>query len=171
MGKHVVLADGVSIGSDCWLERISIGANSAVDSRVVCTGHGEGLIRMGKECYIGLYNVLDWSDNINIGDYVHIAGPSTGLWTHSSALMCLHGIALEDKRVTHRPTSPIEIGSNVYIGGNCTIYPGVKIGHHAIIAPNSAVTKDVEPYGMVGGVPATLIKRITLGNNHSGVSQ
>ena len=60
----------------------------------------------------------------------------------------------------YRPTSPIIIENNVYIGGNCTIYPGIKIGSYSIIAPNSAVTKDVPPNTMVGGVPAREIKKI-----------
>jgi acetyltransferase-like isoleucine patch superfamily enzyme len=77
---------------------------------------------------------------------------------HTSAPMCLNGIPLENKSLKYRPTNPIIIESNVYIGGNCTIYPGIKISHHSIITPNSAVTKDVEPYTMVGGVPAKVIK-------------
>jgi len=48
----------------------------------------------------------------------------------------------------------------VYINGNCTIYPGVTIHHHSVIAPNSAVTKDIPPYTLVGGVPAAKIKKI-----------
>ena len=92
---------------------------------------------------------------------MHIAGPSTGLWTHSSANMCINGIALDDKDLKFRPTSPITIEDNVYIGGNCTIYPGVTIGHHSIVTPNSAVTQDVSPYTMVGGVPAKVIKTIS----------
>jgi acetyltransferase-like isoleucine patch superfamily enzyme len=74
--------------------------------------------------------------------------------------MCLNSISLADKTEEFRPTSPITIESNVYIGGNCTIYPGVTIGHHSIVGPNSAVTKNVEPYTMVGGVPSRKIKNL-----------
>ncbi|NBC08454.1 MAG: hypothetical protein GVY26_14765, partial [Bacteroidetes bacterium] len=68
---------------------------------------------------------------------------------------------LSYKEVDCRPVAPVVIEDNVYIGGNCTIYPGVKIGHHSVIAPNSAVTKDVVPYSMVGGVPAKKIKTLS----------
>jgi len=91
---------------------------------------------------------------------VHIAGPSTGLWTHSSAKQAIAGLPLKEKDIKYRPTASITIENNVYIGGNCTIYPGVTLGHHSIIAPNSAVDKDVEPYTLVGGVPAIFIKHI-----------
>jgi acetyltransferase-like isoleucine patch superfamily enzyme len=76
--------------------------------------------------------------------------------------MCLNGIPLENKSQKYRPTKSIVIESNVYIGGNCTIYPGITIGHHSIVAPNSAVNKDVAPFTTVGGVPAAFIKNIVL---------
>jgi virginiamycin A acetyltransferase len=50
------------------------------------------------------------------------------------------------------------IGNDVWIGYNATIMPGVKIGHGAIVASQSVVTKDVPPYAVVGGNPATVIK-------------
>ncbi|RJO74730.1 antibiotic acetyltransferase [Nocardia panacis] len=51
------------------------------------------------------------------------------------------------------------VGNDVWIGNNATIMPGVRIGHGAIIASGSVVTKDVPDYGIVGGNPATLIRR------------
>lgn len=53
---------------------------------------------------------------------------------------------------------PIIIGDDVWIGGNCMIMAGVTIGEGAVIAGGAVVTKDVEPYSIVGGVPARLIK-------------
>jgi len=160
LSGYTVLNKNVIIGRNVILQNIEIGENSHIEYEVLTMGLGKGKIKIGKESYVGVRSVLDYSDNITIGDYVHIAGPSTGLWTHSSAKQVLSGDKLMDK--THRTTSPITIENNVYIGGNCTIYPGVKIGHHSIIAPNSAVTKDVEPYSLVGGVPARFIKSVKL---------
>jgi virginiamycin A acetyltransferase len=51
------------------------------------------------------------------------------------------------------------IGNDVWIGNSATIMPGIKIGDGAIIATNSIVTKDVEPYSIVGGNPAKLIRK------------
>lgn len=162
LSDHVQLSPGVSIGNYSSLNNIRIGDNSIIESYVLCTGHGNGQIIIGKESYIGISNILDSSNNITIGDFVHIAGPSTGLWTHTSAPMCLNGIPVKDKGEEYRPTAAIKIENNVYIGGNCTIYPGITIGHHSVVAPNSAVTKDVPPFTMVGGVPAAFIKEIKL---------
>lgn len=51
------------------------------------------------------------------------------------------------------------IGNDVWIGENAVIYPGIKIGDGAIIGAYSIVTKDVEPYAVVGGNPAKMIKK------------
>ncbi len=51
------------------------------------------------------------------------------------------------------------IGNDVWIGHNATLMPGVTIGDGAIIATNSTVVKDVEPYAVVGGNPAREIKK------------
>lgn len=53
----------------------------------------------------------------------------------------------------------IHIGNDVWIGYNATIMAGVRIGDGAIIAANSTVVKDVEPYSIVGGNPAQEIKK------------
>ena len=51
------------------------------------------------------------------------------------------------------------IGNDVWIGYKTTIMAGVTIGDGAIIASNSVVTKDVEPYSIIGGNPAKLIRK------------
>ena len=53
----------------------------------------------------------------------------------------------------------VEIGNDVWIGRNVLIMGGVTIGDGAIIATGSVVTKNVEAYTIVGGIPAKFIKR------------
>lgn len=52
----------------------------------------------------------------------------------------------------------VVIDDYVVIGTRVTILPGVHIGRGAVIASGAVVTKDVEPYAVVGGVPAKFIK-------------
>lgn len=52
----------------------------------------------------------------------------------------------------------IEVKDDVWIGTRAMILSGVTIGQGAIIGAGAVVTKDVEPYGIYGGVPAKLIK-------------
>lgn len=65
--------------------------------------------------------------------------------------------AMEGK--TYPQKGDIIIGNDVWIGYNATIMAGVNIGDGAIIAANATVTKDVEPYTIVGGNPAKVIKK------------
>ncbi len=62
------------------------------------------------------------------------------------------------------PLTPVNkgntvIGNDVRIGNAVTIMPGVNIGDGAILASNSVVTKDIEPYSIVGGNPAKFIRQ------------
>lgn len=54
---------------------------------------------------------------------------------------------------------PVVIEDDVWIGRRVTVLPGVTVGAHSIISAGAVVTKDVEPYSVVGGVPARLIKK------------
>ena len=55
--------------------------------------------------------------------------------------------------------SPLSIGNDVWIGDNVMITAGCnRIGEGSIIAAGSVVTKDVEPYSVVGGNPAKIIR-------------
>jgi len=58
--------------------------------------------------------------------------------------------------ITH---GDVIIGNDVWLCANITIMSGVKVGDGAIIANNSHVVKDVEPYTIVGGNPAKLIRK------------
>ena len=67
---------------------------------------------------------------------------------------------LEGKFEDGMPKSngPVTIGNDVWIGTNATILSGINIGHGAVIASGAMITKDVEPYTIVGGNPAKLIR-------------
>ena len=54
---------------------------------------------------------------------------------------------------------PVVIEDDVWIGANVTIMPGVRVGTGSILATGAVVVNDVEPYTIVGGVPARLLKR------------
>ena len=53
----------------------------------------------------------------------------------------------------------VEIGSDVWIGYGARLMQGIRIGHGAVVAAGSIVTKDVPPFTIVGGVPARTIKQ------------
>lgn len=57
-----------------------------------------------------------------------------------------------------RKDGAVTIGNDVWIGHNASVMPGVTIGNGAVIGTAAVVTKDVEPYSVVAGVPAKKIK-------------
>jgi len=58
-----------------------------------------------------------------------------------------------------RHADRVMIGHDVWIGHGVIVLPGVTVGNGAVLAAGAVVTKDVEPYTIVGGVPARVIRR------------
>lgn len=67
-------------------------------------------------------------------------------------------------------TSPVRIESNAYIGFDVMILPGVTIGEGAVVGSRSVVWDDVEPYTIVAGNPARIVKRLTPPGDDAEVS-
>ena len=108
---------------------------------------------MGED-FLTNYNVtiLDIAP-VHIGDYCMI-GPNTLITTVG------HPLNPEGRREKKAYGRPVTIGNDVWIGGNCTILPGVTIGNNVVVAAGAVVTKDVPDNCVVAGVPARIIKRI-----------
>ncbi len=68
--------------------------------------------------------------------------------------------AIEPKLKRKNSYASITIGNNVWIGSNVVVLQGVSIGDWAVVAAGAVVTKDVESYTIVGGVPAKFIKKV-----------
>jgi acetyltransferase-like isoleucine patch superfamily enzyme len=56
-------------------------------------------------------------------------------------------------------SKPVIIGKDVWIGANCIVLPGVEIGEGAVVGAGSVVTRGVDPFCIVAGVPAKVIRR------------
>jgi acetyltransferase-like isoleucine patch superfamily enzyme len=164
ISRNVVIKRGVMISQEStikegsYLESVNIGKECVIDRGTTLFGRKGIEFRIGDHCYIGLNNILDGSGGLIIGNHVHIASPSVGIWTHTSVYQALVGSKLNQNNL--RKEGKVKIGDNVWIGGNTTIYPALKIGKHCVILPNSVVNKDVEDNSMVGGIPAKTVKKI-----------
>lgn len=104
---------------------------------------------------------LAWDvDQLYIGDYVCIGSEAVilmgGNHTHRMDWFCLYPF-LEHIEEAYIGKGDTVIGDGAWIGMRAFIMPGIKIGEGAVIAANSVVVKDVEPYSIVGGNPAKSI--------------
>jgi acetyltransferase-like isoleucine patch superfamily enzyme len=59
------------------------------------------------------------------------------------------------------PAGPFHMARAAWIGFDCCVLPGVTIGEGAVVGARSVVTDDVEPFAIVAGNPARLVRRLT----------
>jgi hypothetical protein len=110
------------------------------------------------------------ADHATIGKFVSIASdvrigpsnhpierPSAHHFTYRAAM---YRLGEDDESVfAWRENQEVEIGHDAWIGHSATVVPGVSIGTGAVVAAGAVVTDDVDPYEIVGGVPARRIDR------------
>jgi len=125
---------------------------SEIQSHVIIKPNNSPVV-IGKYTQINPFCVIYGGSGVYIGDYVMIA-------PHCMIASGNHDY--KQKEVPMRfagnlSKGPIIIKNDVWVGANCTIGDGVTIGEGAVISANSFVNKNVEPYSIVGGVPAKKI--------------
>ena len=98
---------------------------------------------IGDHCFLDGRSGLEIGNNVNISGYVHIY-----TLEHDISSPTFGGTG-----------GPVFIRDQTYIATRATILPGVTIGEGAVVACGAVVTKNVEAWTMVGGVPAKFIKR------------
>ena len=136
--QNIILGNNVQLGLNNQLhasgknnENIEIGDNVAFNSNVMLNG---GRIKIGNNVIIGP-NVVLRSSNHTFND-------------------CEKPI-----RNQGHESGYITIEDDVWIGANAVVLPSLTIGKGSVIGAGAVVTKNVEPFSIVGGVPAKLISR------------
>ena len=116
-------------------------------------------------------NVMSWGSEskLIIGSFcsvgawvkVFLGGSHRVDWITTFPFSHIHEDIFPMETKTEHPVSKgdVIIGNDVWLGYEVTIMSGVKIGDGAVVAANSVVTKDVEPYSIVGGNPAKFIRK------------
>ncbi|HWY80286.1 MAG TPA: acyltransferase [Candidatus Sulfotelmatobacter sp.] len=113
-------------------------------------------ISIGKDSIIGESVVLDGRAQLQIGDHVDFA----------SEVMIYNAEHDIENSLFAAKMAPVKIGDYVFIGPRAIILPGITIGKGAVVAAGAVVTKDVESFAIVGGVPAKVIGERKLKDLH-----
>ena len=151
-----VIEDGNMISSDCIL-----GPQSHIYSNCIIN-HST----IGSYTYISRNALIQYTE---IGNYCSISHDfMSGLGSHPLDMFStsplfykkknIFGITVVEEDKEFHEYKRIIIGNDVWIGARVTVMDGVTIGDGAVVATGSVVTKDVDPYTIVGGVPAKIIR-------------
>lgn len=153
-GARPVLGQGVEVTGGSSME---IGDNFVLNRHGALHSLG-GRLRVGNNVAIGANSSVDSSDggSIVIEDDVIIA--------HNVVVRAAdHRHDRLDVAIRYQghEGGEIVIGEGVWIGANAAVMRNVHIGAHSIVAAGAVVTRDVEPFSIVGGVPARLLRKRT----------
>jgi acetyltransferase-like isoleucine patch superfamily enzyme len=142
--SHIISESGI-----VWGERSCLGGYSFIGPR---EDGSRGTLVVGKECHLHQQTFIDLCENVTLGDHVR-TGPFCAFYTHNHVPRFGQLVWDEDPVFL-----PITVERGTWIGHGCSVMPGVVLGHDSTIAAGAVVVKAVEPWTVVGGIPARLIK-------------
>ena len=156
--QHSRLEDSTSVGDQSIILHSRIESNSAINRRnyILRSKIGNytytGIGTMILSAIIGKFCSISW--NVSIGGENHDYNKVTThpLWRfHAMDTGCLN------YSINYDNQEECVIGNDVWIASNAIILRGLKVGDGAVIGAGAVVTKDVDPYSIVAGVPAKMI--------------
>lgn len=148
--EHVALKN-TQLGKYTQVRPFSSLRNVTMGDYSYCDGFNEmDYATIGKFCSIASFA------RINPGQHPTYLRVAQNHFTYRSEQF---GLGPDDQEFFEwRKAHWVTLGNDVWIGTKATVMGGVTIGNGAVVGSNAVVTKDVEPYSIVAGVPARKIK-------------
>ena len=155
-------------GTSCFIKNVVTAPNIIIGDY---TYYDDPVDPTGFEKNNVLFHCPEFGDKLIIGKFCSIACGTQFIMNTANHRISsvtaypfsVFGGAWEENTPPHLSQLPRKgdtvVGNDVWFGRECVVMPGVHIGDGAIVAAHSVVTKDVEPYSVVGGNPARLIKK------------
>lgn len=156
--KGSTIKNRASVGNDTIIEKSNIGESVAINRRnyILKSSLGKysytGIGTMILSSEIGKFCSISWNVSIGGANHEHTNVSTLPEWRFQ--LMDRGSFENSDKY----NDVPCVIGNDVLISTNAIILRNVRVGDGAVIGAGAVVTKDVEPYSIVAGVPAKKIK-------------
>jgi len=122
-----------------------------------------GNVRIGKNCWVGPFTLLDGTGGLKIGNNCTISS-GVQIYTHDTVKRTLSGGKLK------REVKNVTIENNCYIGPYSVITKGVKIGKKSIIGAHSLVNSDIPELSIAFGIPAKVAGKIKIQNNSISIN-
>ena len=155
-------------GTSCFLKNVITAPNITVGEY---TYYDDPVDPAAFERRNVLFNWPEFGDHLSIGKFCSIASGVQfimGSANHRLSSVTAYPFSVfgglwAERTPPHLSQLPRKgdtvVGNDVWLGRECVIMPGTTIGDGAIVAARSVVTRDVEPYTVVGGNPARPIKK------------
>lgn len=131
------------------LENIEFGKNIIIDDFAFI--YAKGKIKLGNYVHIGIYASITGGDKLEVGDFSAISQGARILTATDDFKDWGFGNSTIDNQFRNVKSSSISIGKFCIIGANSVVLPGVNIGEGAMVGASTAVTKDLEPWGIYVG--------------------
>lgn len=153
LGSYVSVGDFAIIRGSTIHSHTEINRRNYIDKSCIDSYTYTGIGTIVLSAIIGKFNSISWNVSIGGNNHEYENVSTIRLWRFNM---------LDSGKFTvkndYKEQTLCDVGNDVWIASNAVILRDLKIGNGAVIGAGAVVTKDVEPYSIVAGVPAKVIK-------------